>query len=215
MKRLFTWLTECSSNENTGLKRGWHSEGRRFVQHNASSNSGKYWENFSSIAQLSFNPSLPWAPERWKKFDAGCEQCRKMIKDEEFTVRIRQRDVVLSSHEDLSYVTQCNLRSWILINNQIHWLDAGPVQILQFRQHDLIKHAGILPTGEIQLHNRTQNHRELIEKMEEGSKKNKLYFQIVAVWHHQQHMENPSNFQLDKKSKYTCDTCTYRTIRYN
>lgn len=117
-----------------------------------------------------------------------------MIKDEEFTVRIGQRDVVLSSHEDLSNVTQCNLRSWILVNNQVNWLDAGPIQILQFRQDGLIKYARILSTGEILLHNRTQNHSEIIEEMEfnlkkkKGRKENKLYFHIVAVRHHQQHL---------------------------
>lgn len=42
------------------------------------------------------------------------------MKDEELTVRVGQRDAVLSSHEDLSNVTQCDLRSWILVNDQVN-----------------------------------------------------------------------------------------------
>lgn len=41
-------------------------------------------------------------------------------KDEEVTVRIGQRDAVLSGHEDLSRVAQSYLGSWILVNDQVN-----------------------------------------------------------------------------------------------
>lgn len=49
------------------------------------------------------------------------------------TVRVRQGDPVLSGQEDLAQVTQRNLRSRILVNDQVDRLDAGTVQVLQMR----------------------------------------------------------------------------------
>lgn len=127
-KRLLAPKTGCQSHEISGVKRDLYSEGKYFVQHNARANPVKYWEHFRSIALLSLNLFPPWAAESWKK--SGREQCWMVIKDEGVTVRVRQGDAVLSGHEDLSYVTQRYLRSWILINNQVDRLDAGAVQIL-------------------------------------------------------------------------------------
>ena len=49
------------------------------------------------------------------------------------TVGVRQRDAVLSCPEDLAEVAQGNLASGILVKEQAHRLDAGPIQILSMK----------------------------------------------------------------------------------
>lgn len=113
-------------------------------EHNVGANPVTYWE------KLLFNPSPPWPTECWKN-------------DEGVTVRIRQGDAVLSGHEDLSNMTQCDLRSWILVNYQVNWLDAGPIQVLQMRQDGFTKHAGTIPNSS---NSDAQQEREMCESRE-------------------------------------------------
>ena len=49
------------------------------------------------------------------------------------TVRVGQRDAVLSCPEDLAEVAQGNLASGIVVKEQAHRLDASPVQILSMK----------------------------------------------------------------------------------
>ena len=49
------------------------------------------------------------------------------------TVGVGQRDAVLSCPEDFAEVAQGNLASGILVKEQAHRLDAGPVQSLSMK----------------------------------------------------------------------------------